>query len=163
MLRSLALALGSALLAVVLACSGSASVAADAGPPTEAFRIPVSIQTSTRAVTFRAELADTPEERTRGLMFRTQMGDDEGMLFLFPTPRQNSFWMRNTLIPLDMIFIREDRTILGIVENAEPKTETSRAVPGPSQFVLEINGGLSRKLGLEAGQTVTFMAPLPSR
>jgi uncharacterized membrane protein (UPF0127 family) len=85
------------------------------------------------------------------------------MLFLFPDEAPRSFWMRNTLIPLDIIFVRQDRTILGIVENAEPKTDTSRAVEGASQFVLEINGGLSQKLGIAAGQTVTFMAPIPAR
>ena len=110
-----------------------------------------------------AEVADEGEERMKGLMFRTEMQDDHGMIFLFPRERQQSFWMKNTLIPLDMIFIKADRTILGIVENAEPETTIGRGVPGLSQFVFEINGGLSAKLGIKAGQTVRFTAPIPER
>jgi uncharacterized membrane protein (UPF0127 family) len=127
------------------------------------FRIPVSVAASSGEIVFQAELADSPTERNKGLMFRESMGEREGMLFLFPDEAPRSFWMRNTLIPLDMIFVRADRTILGIVENAEPKTDTARAVEGSSQFVLEINGGLSRRLGIAPGQTVTFMAPIPAR
>lgn len=85
------------------------------------------------------------------------------MLFLFPSERQLSFWMKNTLIPLDMIFIKADRKVLGVVENAEPLTETSRFVEGNSQFVLEIRGGLSKALGIAAGQTVVFDATIPTR
>jgi len=132
----------------------------DTGQP---FRIPVTIRTGTGPVVFQAEIADTREERNQGLMFRTELADDHGMLFLFPGESQQRFWMRNTLIPLDMIFIRADRTILGIVENAEPETDVQRSVPGLSQFVLEINGGLSARLGIEAGQSVEFMAPIPER
>lgn len=134
---------------------------ADAGP--EPARIPMSIATDQGDVIFQVEIADTPEERQHGLMFREHMEPEHGMLFLFPDNTQRSFWMKNTLIPLDMIFIREDRTILGIVENAEPKTLSSRAVPGQSQFVLEINGGLAAELGLAAEQEVRFVAPLPTR
>lgn len=85
------------------------------------------------------------------------------MLFLFPSERPLSFWMKNTLIPLDMVFIRADKTVLGIVENAEPMTETSRFVPGNSQFVLEIGGGLAAKLGIQSGQSVAFEAAVPAR
>jgi hypothetical protein len=147
-------------LALVACCSSRpAPPSADAGE----LRIPVSIAAAPEAVTFQAEIADDPSERQKGLMFRTSMDEHDGMLFLFPDETQRSFWMRNTLIPLDMIFIRADRTILGVVENAEPRTDTSRSVPGGSQFVLEINGGLSARLGIAAGQAVTFMAPIPDR
>lgn len=158
--RSLALTLAFAA-SLAAGCNEPAAAPGDAAPAAD--RIPVTIHTEGGPVVFQAEVADTPAERSRGLMYREQMGKQDGMLFLFPDERPNSFWMRNTLIPLDMIFIRADRTILGIVENAEPRTDTPRAVPGLSQFVLEINGGLSRKLGIEAGQTVTFMAPIPSQ
>jgi uncharacterized membrane protein (UPF0127 family) len=147
-------------LFLLAACSTSEG-ANDSGA--DAFRIPVTIAASTGEITFQAEIADTPAERNQGLMFREHMGETEGMLFLFPDEAPRSFWMRNTLIPLDMIFVRADRTILGIVENAEPKTDTSRAVEGQSQFVLEINGGLSQKHGIARGQTLTFMAPIPAR
>ena len=149
------------VLLLLCACSNTQSK-----PETDAgavFRIPVSVEGDSGTIIFQSEVADSPDERQKGLMFRESMGDREGMIFLFPAERQRSFWMRNTLIPLDMLFIKADRTVLGIVENAEPKTDTSRSVPGNSQFVLEINGGLSAELGLRAGAQVTFMAPVPDR
>ena len=141
------------------ACS-STSTSPDAG--TEPLRIPVTIDTPSGQVIFSAEVADSIEERTTGLMFRETLLPDQGMLFLFPDEAPRSFWMKNTLVPLDMIFIRADKTILGIVENAEPKTLTQRSVPGASQFVLEVLGGRSSALGLEAEQQVIFMAPVPA-
>jgi uncharacterized protein len=151
-----------AITLVLLGCACSSSqTTPGAGDAGEAFRIPVTIASSHGEVTFQAEIADTVEERNKGLMFRESMGELEGMLFLFAEEKHLSFWMRNTLIPLDMIFVKSDRTILGIVENAVPKTDTSRSVEGASQFVLEINGGRSSEFGIEAGQAVTFMAPIP--
>lgn len=150
------------LLALVAGCSGTSSaVTPDGGAP--ALRIPVTLHGDSGALTVQAELADTVEKRTRGLMFREHMEEEQGMLFLFPVEQQLTFWMRNTLIPLDMIFIRADHTILGVVENATPRTDTARAVPGASQFVLEVNGGVAAKYGVKAGQTVDFYAPTPSR
>lgn len=73
------------------------------------------------------------------------------MLFIFPNEEVQSFWMRNTLIPLDMIFINEQGVVVGIVENAEPKTLTSRSVGIPGKYVLEVPGGWSAKVGLKAG------------
>lgn len=108
------------------------------------------------------EVARSAEDRRRGLMDRRQLDADRGMLFLFERPEQLSFWMHNTYIPLDMIFIRADMTVLGVVENAEPLTDTSRSVPGLSQYVLEVNAGFSRRHGIHAGTTVRFegVAPL---
>lgn len=148
---------------LLLAPLGCPSADADPKPAEDVFRIPVTVHTGAEDYTFQAEIADTPAERSQGLMFRESMETDHGMIFLFPTEKQLSFWMKNTLIPLDMIFIRADRTVLGVVENAVPKTTTSRMVPGDSQFVLEINGGLAAKYGIKEGQRVTFMAPLPDR
>lgn len=125
----------------------------------DVFRIPVTVRTASGPVTFQAEIADSPAERARGLMNRTELADGHGMLFIFPRAAQQSFWMKNTFIPLDMIFIRPDRTILGIVENAEPETLDARQVPGLSQYVLEINGGQAAELGIASGQRVEFMAP----
>lgn len=89
-------------------------------------------------------------------MFREHMDDGAGMIFLFEQPQQLAFWMHNTYIPLDMIFIRSDMTILGVVENAEPRTDDSRQVPGLSQYVLEVNAGFARKHGIGAGHLVKF-------
>ena len=148
------------LLTALAACSAS-TAPTDAGG--DAVRVPVTVAAARGDVTFQAELADTPDERTKGLMFREHMDEAHGMLFLFPSEQPRSFWMKNTLIPLDMIFIKADRTILGVVAEAEPETTVSRSVPGASQFVLEINGGRAAELGIEAGQEVRFVVPLPSR
>ena len=94
-------------------------------------------------------------------MYRQHLDADAGMLFINDAPSPLVFWMKNTLIPLDMIFIGSDRRIVGIVENAEPQTETPRRVEGVSQYVLEIGGGLSAKLGIRAGQQVSFQG-IPS-
>jgi uncharacterized membrane protein (UPF0127 family) len=114
-----------------------------------------------RAIPVRVELARTDSERERGLMYRNHLDPDAGMLFLFPRPAPLSFWMRNTLIPLDMVFIDQDRRILGIVENAAPETETARRVDGNSQYVLEIEGGLSQRWGLHPGSQVEFEGLIP--
>lgn len=148
------------LLALIFGTScPDAKEAAEAGP----VRVPITVMTDEGPVTFQAEVADSPDERQRGLMFRTELGAREGMLFLFPVERQLSFWMKNTLIPLDMIFIRSDRTVLGVVHRAKPETLTSRRVPGFSQFVLEVAGGTAESLGIRSGQKVRFMVPPPDR
>jgi len=107
------------------------------------------------------EVVDTPDARQRGLMYRKQLAPDAGMLFIFEQPEQHTFWMHNTLIPLDMIFIKADWTILGIVENATPLTDTARSVPGDSQYVLEVNAGFSRSHGLQAGISLRYVPAVP--
>lgn len=109
-----------------------------------------------RQLTFQVEVADTPAKRELGLQYRRDLAMDRGMIFLFPTESAHSFWMKNTPIPLDMIFISKERKIVGIVEQAVPFSTESRSVPGASQFVLEINGGLAKRYGIKAGDTVQF-------
>jgi uncharacterized membrane protein (UPF0127 family) len=101
-----------------------------------------------------AEVAASDEATTRGLMWRTQLADGKGMLFIFQDERVRSFWMRNTLIPLDMIFISADGTIVGIVRQAVPRTLTSRSVGVSSKYVLEVPGGWSDRTGIQAGSRV---------
>ena len=100
------------------------------------------------------EIAATHDARTRGLMWRKSLADGKGMLFIFKEQSPLSFWMRNTLIPLDMLFIDKDLKVVGIVERAEPKTLSSRGTGQPSQFVLEVPGGWCAKLGVKAGSAV---------
>ncbi len=102
------------------------------------------------------EVVATAAKIERGLMYREHLPPDEGMLFLMSEVRTWSFWMRNTLIPLDMIFIAKDMTIAGIVENAEPRTETLREVAAPSLYVLEVNGGYCATHKVAAGAKVRF-------
>jgi len=109
-----------------------------------------------RERSFQVEIADTPAKRELGLQYRRELGADQGMIFLFPNESQQTFWMKNTPIPLDMIFISHDRKIVGIVEQATPFNLDSRSVNGASQYVLEINGGLSRKYGFMKGDSVRF-------
>lgn len=108
------------------------------------------------------EVARTSRQIQLGLMYRTSLPPDAGMLFLFRTPKVQTFWMKNTLIPLDMIFVGADMKVVGVVERAEPKTLTSRQVDGPSQYVVEVNGGWARTHGVGPGTQVSFahVAPL---
>ncbi len=105
-------------------------------------------------VRFRVELALTPEEQARGLMFREEMAQLAGMLFVYPSERSVSFWMRNTLIPLDMVFIDAKGQVVRVHENAVPLDETAIPAGAPTLAVLEINGGLARRLGIDAGDEV---------
>lgn len=98
-----------------------------------------------------AEIADTDETRAQGLMFRTEMAEDHGMLFVFPAERPIGFWMRNTLIPLDMLFVKNDGTIAHIHENAKPQDDTVINSEGPVSRVLELNGGAAARMGLKEG------------
>ena len=116
----------------------------------------VTIKTDKGEVSFQVEVAATPEKREVGLMYRRELPADNGMLFIFPAERVNSFWMKNTPIPLDMIFISRERKIVGIVHDTVPFSLDGRSVSIPSQYVLEINGGLSRRYGFKAGDMVKF-------
>ncbi|MGB7948302.1 MAG: DUF192 domain-containing protein [Candidatus Binatia bacterium] len=109
-----------------------------------------------RQLTFQVEVADTPAKRELGLQYRRDLAPDRGMIFLFPTESEHAFWMKNTPIPLDMIFINSAGQIVGVVEQAVPFSTDSRSVSGASQFVLEINGGLAKRHGIKVGDTVRF-------
>jgi hypothetical protein len=100
------------------------------------------------------EVAETETQRAQGLMFRKKLAAHEGMLFIFDREEVQSFWMRNTYIPLDMIFISKKKYVVGIVENAEPMTETSRRVDAPSTYVLEVRGGFAKAQGISTGTRV---------
>ncbi|WP_290808437.1 DUF192 domain-containing protein [Ferrovibrio sp.] len=112
------------------------------------------IQTAKGPQRFRVELADNDQSRARGMMFRTSMAPDTGMLFDFKQEQMASFWMRNTLLPLDMLFIRADGTILNIHQRAIPRDETGINSAGPVRAVLEVNGGTASRLGIKPGDKV---------
>jgi len=103
-----------------------------------------------------SEVVSRRDDVRRGLMFREHLPEDQGMLFLMREEKVQTFYMRNTLIPLDMIFIGRDKVVVGVVENAVPLDETSRDVGKPSLYVLEVNGGWTRKHGVGAGTRATF-------
>jgi uncharacterized membrane protein (UPF0127 family) len=108
-------------------------------------------------VRVRVELARTAAERARGLMFRERLEPDAGMLFIYEQEENLIFWMKNTLIPLDMIFISKEFRVAGIVENAAPQTETVRSIDQPAQFVLEVNAGFAAANGIGPGTEVEFV------
>ena len=112
------------------------------------------IKSETGDHAFTVEVVDTPELRAKGLMYRQELAPDAGMLFDFKEERPVSFWMMNTYIPLDMIFITAAGEIANVHVNARPHDTTSIPSAGPVQFVLEIPGGRSVELGIEAGDTV---------
>ena len=105
------------------------------------------------------EVAATEKERQLGLMFRQKLGADQGMLFLFPSERHNSFWMHNTLIPLDMFFIDSEWNVVGVVEGARPLTDDPRQVDKLSQYVLEVNAGFAARHRLGVGAKLKFVPP----
>lgn len=100
------------------------------------------------------EIADTDESRARGLMYRRTLGADEGMLFVFAVEKEQTFWMHNTLLPLDMVFLASDGTVVGIVADAQPQTDRPRSVGRPSRHVLELNGGWCALHGVAVGDRV---------
>ena len=100
---------------------------------------------------FRVEVADDPQERSLGLMHRESMPQGAGMLFVYPVEEEVGFWMENTLIPLDMIFMDAAGTVVKVHENAVPLDRTVIRSDFPTQFVLEINGGLAGQLGIAPG------------
>jgi uncharacterized membrane protein (UPF0127 family) len=127
-----------------------------AGPARPAGLPTLEIASKTGVHVFAVEIVDTEAQRAKGLMFRKELPDGEGMLFDFQREQEVSFWMKNTYIPLDMIFIRGDGRILRIAENTEPLS--TRIIPsgGPVRAVLEVIGGTARKFGIAPGDRVAF-------
>jgi uncharacterized membrane protein (UPF0127 family) len=113
------------------------------------------IETDSGQHRFEVEIADDPRERSLGLMYRRSMAPDQGMLFDFLQEQPASFWMHNTYISLDMLFLRADGTIESIAERTTPLSDRSVPSKGPVRFVLEVNGGLSDELGIEVGDRVS--------
>jgi uncharacterized membrane protein (UPF0127 family) len=107
------------------------------------------------------EVVASPESRAKGLMFRRTIGAEEGMLFLFPREQEHSFWMKNTVIPLDMVFVSHDWKVVGVIENVPPLTEDLQTVGKPSQYVLEFAAGTAKKVGISTGSTVSVRGQLP--
>lgn len=136
--------------ALTLALGLALAVTACAGEPR------VVIHTAGGDVPVTVEVAATKGEQQLGLMYRKELGAMAGMLFVFDALEEHSFWMKNTILPLDMIFIDDAKTIVGIVKDAVPFSTSSRSVGLPSRYVLEVNAGFSVKHGVAPGDTVSF-------
>ena len=149
-MRAIFTALALSLALPMAACSRDASEEASAAT------IPVTITAAGKAHVFNVEVARTDAEQDRGLMFRTSLPADGGMIFPFKKPRIGSFWMKNTLIPLDMVFIRADGSIDRIAENTIPESLEPVVSGGEVSAVLELAGGTAARLGIDETAKVTW-------
>jgi uncharacterized membrane protein (UPF0127 family) len=118
----------------------------------------VSVRGDFGSAQFTVEVADSSAERSRGLMFVEQMATTQGMLFVYGHPQSISFWMRNTLIPLDMVFVDDTGVIRNIHSMAQPLDEIPIFGGTDIQFVLEINGGLADRLGMDVGDQMQHIS-----
>jgi hypothetical protein len=155
--------LGAAACALLLARAGTLAAA---GSPPAAAPAPDRRSVCIGSACFDAELAVTADERSRGLMSREALLPGTGMLFVFPREGRHGFWMKNTLIELDIVFIGADRRVVDIARRAQPcRTEPcAQYYPAaPAAYALEIAGGLADRFGIAAGDPVEFREATPSR
>lgn len=163
------LATAGLVLGLLTACSSGETAGASASaqtpaPAAQAATHPVSglkvidltVESGGKKLPFRVELADTPEAQARGLMFRTSLGDNEGMIFPSATPEPRSFWMKNTPLSLDIIFIGVDGRILNIAANTVPYSLDSVRSNGIASGVLELRAGRAAALGIVPGDKVSY-------
>ena len=137
-----------------------AAQSADARHPLSGLQvIDLTVQSGETTHAFRVELADTDEAQARGLMFRNELGDFEGMLFPSDGPEPRSFWMKNTPLSLDIIFVGVDGRVLNIAANTEPYSTLSVSSEGLTSAVLELRGGRAAELGIAPGDKVEYSLP----
>lgn len=142
---------------LLAACAPGPAGARDAAAgEAAAATVPLSIATKAGKIAFQVEVARTPEEQARGLMYRTSLAEDRGMIFPMVPPRFASFWMKNTYIPLDLIFIRTDGSIARIAANAVPEDLSPIPSGEPVAAVLEIAGGGAARHGIVEGDRVSW-------
>ncbi len=137
--------------------------AAGAQAPVKFTTSELAIETANGTHRFNVELAVSPEEKSRGLMYRTAMAPDAGMLFIYDRDTVISMWMRNTLIPLDMLFIAADGRIAHIASRMVPRSDRTISSRIRVRAVLELNGGTVRRLGIAVGDQVDYPAFNPGR
>ncbi|PIU48663.1 MAG: hypothetical protein COS94_01030 [Candidatus Hydrogenedentes bacterium CG07_land_8_20_14_0_80_42_17] len=126
--------------------------------PIELQNTQITLEGDYRTVVISAEIADEPSERAKGLMNRDSLGEDHGMLFIFPDESVHTFWMHNTHFSLDMIFIDSNGTIAGIIRRAAPDSDETLAVDKASKYVLEVEGGLCDRIGIGEGKRIELHA-----
>lgn len=113
---------------------------------------------SSSSITLGVEIADNDESRMRGLMFRKELGEKQGMLFIFDRDTDSPFWMKNTYLPLDILFISANNEIVDIKEKATPLSEELIHPNAPYRFALEVNGGFAKEHQIEAGDRLAFQS-----
>jgi uncharacterized protein len=134
---------------LMLGLAGALPAAAQDGPQ----RLP-TVTLGAGILNIKAELAQTPQQQQIGLMHRTSMGANEGMLFAFERPGQQCFWMKNTLLPLSIAFVADDGTVVN-VDEMKPQTLDSHCSARPVRYVLEMNAGWFKKHGIKAGDKLS--------
>ena len=140
------------------ACASKADGGSEAQATAESGlrEVPLTIEMKGKIHRFTVEIAATPGEQAKGLMYRSSLAPDRGMVFPFQSPRYASFWMKNTLIPLDMFFVRADGTIDRIAENTIPGSLEPVASGGEVSAVLELAGGTAARLGIDESAIVRW-------
>lgn len=151
-------ALRASVVILVSLAAGCDDGEVDGSRASGADRFNLSIETGSGSQRFRVELALTPAEQARGLMFRERMAGDAGMLFVHPTPHVVTMWMKNTFIPLDMLFIDGAGSITHIAERTVPHSEAVISSGGPVIAVLELNAGTASRLKIRPGDKVRSKA-----
>jgi len=151
--------MATAVLALpVLFIVAGASLAQDAGDcPASSIQFAVTalqVESPLRLHNFTVELAESPEQRSRGLMCRTALAEDGGMLFDYGWPQRFAMWMRNTLIPLDMLFVDDRGSVFAIVRNATPRSEAIINPGAPARAVIELQGGTVDRLDIRRGDRI---------
>jgi len=155
---------GIAMIATLACCSptpakspAAAPASQPSGHPVTGLPVaPLTVRHGAHRFHFRVEVARTTEQQARGLMFRQAMGADEGMIFPMRPPRYASFWMHNTVLPLDIVFIGTDGRIISIAQNATPYSDAPIRAGELTGAVLELNGGRAAQLGIEPGDRVEW-------
>ncbi|MGB3753373.1 MAG: DUF192 domain-containing protein [Parerythrobacter sp.] len=131
-------------------------MSSDVHPESGLETVPLTVTSGDTTHDFTVEIATTPAEQSKGLMFRTQLGPNEGMIFPRDPPDLASFWMKNVPIPLDIIFVGADGRIINIAAMTTPYSLDSVSSEGPTALVLELRGGRAAELGIEAGDRVAY-------
>lgn len=157
-LRLLALA-AALVLAAPLAVPVVAGEAAVGVPQTGLKTVPLTIHTATGKHRYTVEVAATPEQQATGMMYRRTMAADHGMLFPFSSPRLLTFWMENTWLPLDLVFIGADGRVVSVAADAKPMSRDQITSSGPALTVLELGGGAAARIGVRPGDKVSFKLP----
>lgn len=150
--------LGAGLALLLAAASAAQDCPAPPDPDPVSFGAPmiVTLETADGTHAFNAEIARTPAQRSRGLMFRPEIAPDAGMLFIFDEEAPRSFFMRNTCASLDIIWIAADMTVVGVAKDTTPFSEDNIPSDAPAQFVLELAAGRADEIGLAAGDAFWF-------
>jgi uncharacterized membrane protein (UPF0127 family) len=148
-----------ALVTLVVVCALSACAQSSKLPIIEGYFVSAD---GAKSQTFKFEVCSNDAERSLGLMYRRSLPDNAGMIFVFPEEREHTFWMKNTYIPLDMVFVDKAMKVVGVLEDVPPLNEAPRTVGKLSMYVLEFSAGTMKKMGVAPGATLKMQSEIPA-